>query len=268
MILRIVGDSFASTEMGGYGKDRTWFSQLGEMLGAEVMNNSMIGAPQDFSWYSLHDWAPFVSPDDYLVIILTHPARFWFVEDDPTMGKADHLREFAFKYGQGVADAAGLYVTYLQRPKLDTVFLENRLGWLAYNAHYRGWRRPLVIKAFPQTMPMAEEYPILNLSKGDLTEVSSREIIGRDFNKWCKGYDIRFNHLCMRNHTVLTDKIYHSLTTDTQLDLTTGFHEDFLDETVFKNEKFLEAECSLEAVDRRKREMKATSLGLFNFLKN
>ena len=265
--LRIVGDSFASTELHGVGKDKVWFSQLNDMLGTKLFNNSMLGAAQDFAWHSLHDWAPFITPDDYVVVILTHPARFWFLEDDATMGKADHIRELDYRYGKEIADAAEMYVRYIQRPLLDTLFLENRLGWLAYQTHFRKWRRPLIIKAFDQHITQAIEYPELNFANGNLTKVSEKEIIGGDFNKWGKGYDIRFNHLCLSNHKILAEKIHAALTLEQSLDLTQGFKENFLDESVFSDLEFIDKECNPDISKRRSVERAAKSLGMFNFLK-
>ena len=38
-----------------------------------------------------------------------------------------------------------------------------------------------------------------------------------------RGFDMRYNHLCLSNHDILAEKIINALTTGERLDLTTGF---------------------------------------------
>jgi hypothetical protein len=73
--------------------------------------------------------------------------------------------------------------------------------------------------------------------------------------------------LCLSNHKILAEKIHAALTLEQSLDLTQGFKENFLDESVFSNLEFIDKECNPDISKRRSVERAAKSLGMFNFLK-
>jgi hypothetical protein len=260
--LYIAGDSFGSIEMGRYGEDLVWTTLLAKKLDADIVNNSLIGAAQDFAWASLHAWHKEIQPTDYVVVILTHPGRVWYVQDQPTMTKPEHV------IVPGHDKAAEMYFRYIQRPTLDLIHLENRLGWLAYNSYLNKWRKPLVITAFEQEMYIAKDYPDIELSIGSLTEnVANKEVEGgndsRLYNKLMKGYDPRFNHMCLSNHHILVDKIYESLTQGVKLDLTNGFIQNILTEEAINDKDFVKKELNQFATERRKNELLVKRFGLF-----
>ena len=276
--LYIVGDSFSSVSMGQQATDPVWYTLLGEKLGVQVINNSIIGAAQDFAWYCLQDWRDVITPDDYLIVVLTHPARFWFKEDDPSTTKYDNLVGYEHLHDPGVIAAVKSYVSYLQRPSLDLVWLENRLAWLAYNAHLQGWRKPLVIKAFPQELRHSVNYPDIRFSNGSLTDdVSNHEIqippnftCGKDFDDYVavldrvnNGIDVRFNHLCLSNHTILAEKIYQTLTNDVELDLINGFKKEIFTVESAADPEFQKAELDQDAVAFKKARLKNRKLNRF-----
>jgi hypothetical protein len=253
--LYIVGDSFASNEDTQF-IDNSWVTLLGNKLGVEeICNRGMMGSSQDFAFYSLQDWEEIITPDDYIVVALTHAARFWFFEDYPAITKPDHLEHFKNKIGPYRHSAASLYLQYIQRPELDSLHIENRIAWLSYTAEFRGWKKPLVINAIAnQGDPLRFEYN-LNFSKGDLTTVSFAEVRpGATYEEYIKiieRVDPRYNHLCLSNHAILADKIYNTLVNDIELDLTTGFKENILSTDKINDLEFQKQELSPYAMQRR-----------------
>ena len=284
--LYIVGDSFSAVSMGQTSDDPVWYKLLGEKLGVEkIINNSIIGAAQDFAWHSLQDWRDEITSDDYIVVILTHPARFWFKEDDPSTTKYDNIIGYEHLHDPNVITAIKYYVGYLQRPSLDTVWLENRLAWLAYNAHLCKWRKPLVITAFPQNIGIAGSYPDIRFSNGSLTDnVSNPEIkippavfnSDTDFTEYVKvldsvtnGIDVRFNHLCLSNHTILAERVYQSLVNNIELDLTSGFLTEIFNNVSQADPVFIEKELDQSAIKFKTERLKhKADNGLFPRLRS
>ena len=267
--LYIVGDSFSAASTTLNDDTPVWYKLLAEKLGVDqTINNSIIGAAQDFSWYSLQNWSNHITPNDYLVVILTHPGRFWFIEDDPSTAKYDNVNGYEKRFKPNVATAIKMYIEYIQRPSLDTVWLENRLGWLAYNAHLRKWRKPLIMLAFTQDIRQAVEYPDIQFSNGSLTDhVANPEIAippavfnsDEEFGSYIakldevnNGVDVRHNHMCLRNHAILADKLYQSFVTGTELDLTTGFKTEIFNKTTSNDPDFIKNELDEGAVADKK----------------
>lgn len=262
--LYVIGDSFSAIEMDNEGIDRVWPALVRDKLGVtNMINNSMIGASQDYTWFGLVDWRNHIKPDDYLIVTLTHPSRQWFVHDDPTLGKAEHIREKAHVHGYDplldkTAEAAAQYIEFLQRPELDILHLENRLAWLAYQSRLLGWRKPLVLLGFKQKAPYAFEYSDVRFSKGDLSDDISHpeykiNVTPKDYNNFMLGEDPRFNHMCLSNHEILAEKIAQSFINDTELDLTDGsFKQEILNRTSVDDPDFIANELCLRRTNRRK----------------
>ena len=267
--LYIVGDSFAATSTTLLDGTPVWYKVLAEKLGVDqIINNSIIGAAQDFAWFSLQNWRDHITSDDYLVVILTHPGRFWFIEDDPSTGKYDNVIGNESQFKPNVATAIKMYVEYIQRPSLDTVWLENRLGWLAYNAYLCGWRKPLIVPAFTQDIRQAIDYPNIQFAVGSLTDhVSNPEIAippesfrsKKELNDYIKKIndvnnmvDVRHNHMCLSNHEILAEKLYQSLTTGIKLDLTVGFKTEIFNKLTANDPEFIKNELDQGAVADKK----------------
>jgi hypothetical protein len=279
--LYIVGDSFSAASTTLTDNTPVWYKLLAEKLGVtQTINNSIIGAPQDFAWYSLQNWRDYVTPDDYLVVILTHPGRFWFIEDDPSTAKYDNVNGYEKRFKPNVATAIKMYIEYIQRPSLDTVWLENRLGWLAYNTHLCKWRKPLIIPAFTQDIQQAKEYPDIQFANGSLTDhVANPEIAippaifntDKEFNSYIEkldevnnGVDVRHNHMCLTNHVILADKLFQSFTTNSVLDLTTGFKTEIFNTTTSNDAAFIKNELDEGAVaDKRSKVQRHVGISKF-----
>ena len=233
--LYIVGDSFGSIEDTKDVVENCWTRLLASKLGVDrVINNSLLGAGQDFAWFSLHNWITEIRPNDYLVVLLTHPGRFWFFDEFPHLAKTELFDGIEHEIGYARCYAAIEYAKYIQRPQLDEQWMLDRLGWLAYSIRSYGIKNVLVVQAIDQYCDIESKFPDLNISKGNLGDhVSLEEVKPRVSNEEYLNVvamrDPRYNHMCLRNHVVLADKMYNSIVNNTKLDLTSpDFHKGFL----------------------------------------
>lgn len=268
--LYIVGDSFSAAEPKGRDQEKTWWYRLAQKLGCQgFMNWSMIGSSQEYSWYMLQLQMEQITPDDYLVIVATHPSRRWWVIDDPTLGKVEFLQE-ASHIDPNIARTAEMWQRYVQTPQLDSIAVLHRLGWLSAVTRAKGWRTPLVIFGFDQLVPGYDEFDNIKYSKGSLTEnIATPEVPGGHindaYNKLIRGLDPRYNHMCLQNHNILLDKVYNTLVNETELDLTQGFNLDILTESTLADQTFINTELDAHKVELRKSSIKTKNLmSMFN----
>ena len=80
----VVGDSFSSPNRVG-DNYHPWFIQVGELLNMNVENKSMIGTSQDWCFWKVAQDLDKIKPDDQILIVMTHPGRYWYFDDKPQM---------------------------------------------------------------------------------------------------------------------------------------------------------------------------------------
>ena len=263
--LYIVGDSFSSAEPKGRDQEKTWWYRLAQKLQCKgFMNWSMIGSAQEYAWYMLLVQLDQITPDDYLLIVATHPSRRWWAISDPTLGKVEFLKDAAH-IDENLAKTAELWQRYVQTPQLDSAAVLQRLGWLSAVVQSRGLRNPLVIFGFDQLVPGYDEFKNIKYSKGSLTEnIANLEILGGHvddaYNKLIQGIDPRYNHMCLRNHEIMLEKTYNAFTTDQELDLTTGFELGILTNESINDPAFIEKELDLLKVQQRGSQIKKKNM--------
>lgn len=251
--LIILGDSFA-IPAGNDDPAQTWTRLAGQHLEqligepVEVKNGSIMGSAQDWAWTQLRNYMPTALPTDHIVICLTHPSRFWFLEDIPQMTNVNiiDIERWITKDQERAIES---FIRHIQRPSLDTQMMVHRMGWLAYEIKSRGLRRPLMIKCFRQEAEEAEQYPELNWSNGNLFddiqfwEFEDPEI---DINgQYWYGLDCRYNHMILSNHAILGPRVATALANDSQLDLKEGYIRGWLKKDTLNDQEFVDRElCS------------------------
>lgn len=250
MKLYIVGDSFTHAHVRHHPDQVSWMDQVAELLGkhhgceVEVVNDSFSGVAQDFCWAVMQSWEGQVQPEDYVILSLTHPSRYWYIHEKPDLSNTQII-DLDQHAGSDVAKAIEFYIRYIQRPSLDSVQLISRMGWLAYMVAGRGWRRPMIVQGFSQLLHQAENYKELNFAQGDLYTVQCMEFEEPHQNpteRYFYGTDFRYNHLSLRNHKIMAEKVAAALIADKQLDLTQGFEEGFINEDCVEDPAFERAE--------------------------
>ena len=233
--LWIIGDSYCFTPP-SESNENIWSVSLAKKLNYDLENISSLGTCQDWSMFAINHEKHKITVDDQIVIVLTDPARFWFFEDMPDITNS-WITDFDKAVGSDRAKAAEGYFKYIQRPSLDILMLNHRLGWLNNLSSVKKWKKIIVIRGFEQFIPDIEEYTNLQFAIGDLYKVSYNEGVLET-----AGTDIRFNHLCLSNHKILSDKIANSIISNNDLDLTTGFIENIYSKEMLKDPELCKAE--------------------------
>lgn len=230
--LWIVGDSFSHINQEDICED-TWHLILPKTLNFDLHNYSQGGTAQDWAWRNLRDWQFEIKPEDQLIVVLTHPSRFWFFEDRPDVSN-HNIIDFDYVINDKErALAAKYFIQYIQRPELDIQALDHKMGWLSNLVYKNNWKKPLIIKAFEQSI-YTDLYPNLIFSNGSLYDVSVAEGNRTVENRHT---DTRYNHLCLSNHKILAEKITNTITTGCELDLTTGFRQNIYTKELLENPK-------------------------------
>ena len=262
--LYIIGDSFSVPPLPQDQSDPPIYTRLirdrlSEQHGCEieVRNASLMGASQDWIWTHLQAWLEYeMTPEDYLIVTLTHPSRMWFIDRLPGLTNINiiDLDEHATKEE---TTAIMMYIKHIQRPQLDLMNINNRFGYLCYQILKRGLRRPLVIKCFSQDLDQAVEWSEFMLAKGVIMDdVQQWEFEDPDSDRDAKywyGLDCRYNHLCLSNHTILANKIITAFETDTAPDLTEGFIKGLLKPHSLQDEEFVKKELDVCTFEHNRR---------------
>lgn len=249
--LFVVGDSFSapggSFVPQGFDSPNTWIEQVADRMNLELVNDSLIGCALDYQWLQIHKWLDQdLNPTDRIIVVLTDPWRYWYFNDLPEASNTSivDLKDFI---SPEKIDAVEKFILHIQRIDLIAMACIHRLAWLDRTVQERGLAKPLVIKAFDQTNGEAEFYKNYVIAKGNLHHnIQRKEYIGykskdKNYNfsgELLKGIDPRYNHMCLRNHKVLADKVVDFFQNDIQVDLETGFHEEIIDKEVFNDNSF------------------------------
>ena len=255
--LYIIGDSFSVPPKAG-DTTLTWPQQvasgLKEQLGHTVIleNVSLMGSAQDYCWDVLQQLLEHrIKQDDHIIIALTHPSRFWYLDRMPEMTNANIIDLDSY-VTKDEAQAIEYFIRYIQRPRLDLIHINNRMGYLAYQTLKKKLNRPVVIKCFSQDVDQAETWPEINWAKGILMDDVQQwefEDIDADLEaKFWYGLDGRYNHMCLSNHKILADKLVHSLLTDTAPDLTEGFVKGLIKDNALRDDDFVLKELDVGTV--------------------
>lgn len=251
--LYVIGDSFAFIKQDNINPE-LWPVFLAQKLGYSLSNISCAGASQDWLFNRLHQIKKHITPNDQLIITLSDCNRFWFFEKYPEISepKAVELGEII---GEERAKAAEYYFRYIQRDGLSINHQLSRLGLLSHLTTLYKWRNPIVLLSFQEDVPEQELFPNLIFSKGSLIhDVSDKELETND-NKtfFVNRFDIRYNHLCLSNHKILSDKLYNLIANNQQLDLTSGFIKNILKKDFANNLDFCSTELDLSALNQRQK---------------
>lgn len=267
--LYIVGDSFTQPPKA----DETykpWFTRLAEEMNMKVVNCSGIGVSQDFCVQQLMGVLHLMKPEDKILMLLTHAGRFWFFDNRPRLTNAN-IQNLGDEMTPEEEDAVAKYMMNLQRPPLDLLWQDVRLGWLSAHAKRIGMQAPQVVLGFPRVTPndrkmfdlffSHELLDNLRISNGDLlndVEVlemkNPQQHYGMEDSVW-QGYDCRFNHLIKSNHDIMLQRMLTAFDKDQPVDLKSpGWVTGVIDDTIFDNKEFIEKELDPRAVlDRTKK---------------
>lgn len=231
--LHIFGDSFS---VPFYDQNpRLWTQQLARLLSPQdsepvvINNRSLVGSAQDHTCAELSEAINIIKPDDYVVITLTEPDRYWYFLERPDLSNS-WIIDIEKQLEPEQIKAIELYIKHIQNFYIDQMRTGHRLTWLAYQVARRGLRRPVILQGFPQDLGGGQNLEELLISQGTLFAIQNEEYVGglEKTLTW-RGVDPRYNHLCLINHDVLAHKVFDTLVNGQPLDLKEGFHREIID---------------------------------------
>ena len=260
----MVGDSFAAAPKVGDGY-RPWYIQATEKLGMNCENHSMIGVSQDWCFWKLSMHFKELTADDQILVVLTHPGRFWFFDDKPQMTNPN-IVNIDKELSKDQLDAVLKFMTHIQRPPLDIQQMSHRIGWLNSQIERYKLRPAHILSAFPLMVDIGydmseledwSQYKNVIISNGNLqNDIQIKELKQgepSEYKVW-KGYDCRYNHLIKSNHEVLAERVYQGITNGTPIDLKTpGFKTNVIQDSIFEDKDFIEKELEPFAITQRKK---------------
>jgi hypothetical protein len=224
--LWVFGDSFSDTTDANH--DRIWVNQLAKKLDYDLYNYSLKGCSQDYICHSLYAETENISCEDQIIIVATHPIRFWFFENHPDITNPFvTMSDISRIIGEERTRTMELYFKHVQRYDLDILYASMRMAFINNLVKYANWKKILIIFGFHQiTTKMSVNNLILSHGSlfSNVSQLEQEDIEENLFN----GIDCRYNHLLFENHDVLAQKIYNTLKNNEKLDLTTGFHQNIL----------------------------------------
>jgi hypothetical protein len=231
--LILVGDSFSVDPMEQEDKTMTWARETAERLGLSLMNLSQHGVAQDWCFQQLRTGfhaLDSITAQDRIIVVLTHPNRFWFLEKHPNLSNS-HIIGMEQYVSKEQNRAIQGFFQHIQRPELDTLHMVMRLGWLAGHIVRLKFPQVLVIRAFGMNVQEAELYKELSWAQGTLFDIQADEfqILETTTYDYFRGVDCRYNHLSLRNHKIMANKVVDYFENNVPLDLSTGFHKGFIE---------------------------------------
>ena len=249
--LYIVGDSFSSF-YSGQNAWPLWTDQIGHHFSANVVNASMEGTNQDWQWRHIENFIKQeITEEDQLLVVLTSPMRFWFIEDLPQYSnpaRATNLDKMI--ESSDMRSSIKGFLGNIWRPSLALQHQNQRLAQLSYWIRSKSLRAPLIIPAFLNFIDQ-KDWPELLIAKGNLyDDLQTVEFQGAEdqtpLDLWA-GIECRYNHLCKQNHRVLADAVIHSLESNQQLDLTTvAVSRSLITADNCRDQQFAEQELCIE----------------------
>lgn len=260
--LFVLGDSFSYPFET---KDKLWPIVAGEQLSNSlkkttmVVNYSLIGASQDYTWKQLDRVLEEITSEDFLVIVLTSNTRFWYFDDRPEHSNIQCIENVQ----QAAPDDPAMqnvlmgFSTRIWRDSLATQLEKHRLGYLCYQVIKKKLKTPIILKGFAHTAFNQEEFPELSFSNHCLSKVQLEEFEKFDGKfsggdilmdpKYWHHIDCRYNHLCLSNHLVLGEILADSILNDKPVDLTSNrFQKALITETNCKDKDFAAKEFYLK----------------------
>jgi hypothetical protein len=245
--LFVIGDSFSYHHRGGGDlsdhQKLLWPKQVANHIGCKYMINlSLSGVSQDYCWNVLEKYLNDITPDDYLIVVLTDYTRYWFLKDDPEASNfvniENHKHKWKWQTAQSlstlkdfikdnqISNAVKEYIVNIQRDEIDIAHQQYRLGWLHDQVSRKNLRKPLILQAFDCKV-VSKDWPRFEVAVGNLTTDVSLKEFEEGVKEWFfdKISDYRFNHLCLSNHTVLAKKVLDFFLNGKTVDLTNDFKE-------------------------------------------
>jgi hypothetical protein len=265
--LIVVGDSFCELPKSGDSFEN-WCQQAARVLEMPLLMSAGPGVSQDWQWDQLQTTFEHITPQDRVLVVITHCERQWFVEDQPAYTHVN-VANLPEELGAEMAEAIRHYCVHLQRPNLDLQHQAHRLGWLhaqvdRVGAHpvwvLPGFRLHWIIQAVSTSTPEYWDHfrlrGLKNLLLSDQNlydDVQEREMQpGETTSTVFQGVDLRYNHLLRHNHKILAECVVRAIRNNQPVDLRDPrWMCERLSPKIWQDTRFIQDQMNMTGFQRR-----------------
>lgn len=208
--------------------DDTWIERTATILGHKVTSNSKPLLTLEHIYYNFNNIRQKLQPEDIIIITVTNVDRRWFWKDTPLkILFLNEIEQNAVNKYKEFNDVQDIYFTN---------FLYN-LNHITKKLNLH----TIVLPCFPDGEQLVnsikDNYDAIHFGNIALGLVSGQEFKNDlDFSNLFK--DDRVNHFCRDNHIILSDKVIENIKNKTPIDLTTGFKQNFYDDSISEDQLF------------------------------
>ena len=266
--LIVVGDSFCLLP-GPQDPFLNWCQQAAALLEMPLVVRAERGVSQDWQWEQLRQLMPQITPQDRLIVVLTHCERQWFDADKPGFTHVN-VGDLPEHLGEAKSEAIRQWCLHLQRPELDLQHQMHRLGWLHAQIHIRSLQPAWVLPGFTPhwlvrqirttNQEIMDLYGLKDLHCLRFTEQNLNEDVqhqemtpGESTNSVFQGMDTRYNHMLKRNHEILAERVAIAVRQSQPIDLRDPrWQKGVLNPLIWHNEAFLLSEMDHNLMQHRR----------------
>ena len=236
--LFVLGDSYAALHENHVDntlipESTQWSYLLSQKLNMELVNYGVGGSSVEYAINRFYEKVlPNIKKDDVLIFVKTFYLRKYLIKDKPTFSMPPIVESLYSSELISPKDYA-FYMRYfadIVRTDVEGYHSFNFINSLAYYVYKYGFK-VVVVNAFPAT-PEENKFDTpknIIVSKGCLSHVTRHEFADSEFFDQkipAHMMDPRRNHMDVKNHAILVDKIYHSIQdVNIPLDLDIGFEK-------------------------------------------
>jgi hypothetical protein len=226
-----------------------WTSCLPNALSVNQYKNfGLAGASNEWSYKHFKDQIPYITEGDYVIFVGTNFSRKWFFKDLPSISSMPAIDIAFSKQDKNITtnmkDAAYYFYGYLENVEVAhdqfALFL-----CLLHLMKEKLKLKVLILPGFPETTNKFNLYksffPSFNTVNGNLMTVHHKEYEQTFFDRIQIISDYKPNHLTVTNHKILLEKVIDAFDSN-HIDLNTGFNEQIINDTNYKDTEFIKKE--------------------------
>lgn len=258
----VLGNSFSNQSR----NDNTWMKQVADRLEYTPHYLAVGGTSLDYTYKTFNDIRPQVLDNDVLILTLTDLNRRWMFKDNPedaiwtkinvddkqamtsrrwvTKGETWELVDREYDS----INAVNEYLTYLDNPALQDVYLLNFLHNLQYFVKKHQVHIILLscFEGIHDALTMYKtQFPLLHIGDKSLISISKEEFEPGEFERsgiMRNIFDLRLNHITRTNHDVMSNKLVDNIKNNEPITLRNGFIKGFLNCEVIQGLEFSNSE--------------------------
>lgn len=228
------GDSFAKHfKQSKYFRDldQSYVEHISKVLKQPVKSFARPLLTLEHTYEKVNEVRNDLSRNDIVIVALTNVDRRYFWKNQPlkTLYLEEHEQDAVNHYRECLENQLEIQATYLENFLYNINALSKKLEL-----------HTIIIPSFQDSdaiLKTFDQFDCLHIPNCSLAEVSFKEF---KIGNMVTGLndDVRVNHLCRKNHAVLTKKIVANITVKESLDFTNGFETDFLTNELLKDPNF------------------------------